>query len=498
MNKKRIFLTGAGGTMGGAALKEFIKPEQIQSFDLVILDLPTEKNKKKLLPIVEKHGIEIIWGDLTQYEDVLKGVTGADYVLHAAAFIPPAADHYPDKVMEINVGAARNIVNAIKAQPEPDNIKLVNVGTVAETGDRTPPIHVGRIGDPIMPSVFDMYAVSKVEAERIVAESGLRYWVSLRQTFILTTEAVPNPIMFHSPLNTCMEACTVENAGLVLLNVTNPDLPGNFWRNFYNIGDGPASRFTYEEFMEKSSKISGFDYKKVYQRNWFSTRNFHCQYYEDSWVLNKYLNHQQTGLADYFKKLKKETSLFQRLLTKWMPKKLLKEKVFVPLASATPDATQYWIENRNDLRVSAFFGSREDHAQIRGWEDRVASLDWYNYKRLGHGYDEEKSTKELDLKDMQKAAKFRGGKCKSIKMEKGDLYQKLNWQCAFNHTFEATPNLVLKGGHWCPECSPPAWNYDAQAKVSHFIAQAWYAHHQPDENNYYPEDCVYDLQEKTA
>ena len=43
-----------------------------------------------------------------------------------------------------------------------------------------PPIHWGRVGDPIKPSMFDYYAVSKVAAERYVIESGLKYWVSLR------------------------------------------------------------------------------------------------------------------------------------------------------------------------------------------------------------------------------------------------------------------------------------------------------------------------------
>lgn len=496
MKKQRVFLTGAGGTMGGAALEEFIKPEQKKRFELVLLDLPTKKNIKKLNPIADKHGVEIIWGDLTNYEDVLKGVINADFVLHAAAFIPPAADHFPDKAMEINIGAARNIVKAIKAQPDPDSIKLVNIGTVAETGDRTPPIHVGRTGDPIMPSVFDMYAVSKVEAERIIAESGLKYWVSLRQTFILTPKAAPNPIMFHAPLNTCFEACSIENAGLVLLNVTDPDLPDDFWRRFYNIGDGPLSRFTYAEFMKKTSEISGFDYKNVYQRNWFSIQNFHCQYFEDSWVLNEYLDHQKTGLEDFYKIMENQTSLLQRWFTKLMPDKFLKERVFVPFASATPDATQYWIKNNNALRVAAFFGSHEAHAAIGDWDELPPTPDGSHFQRLDHGYDEEKPESDLTIKDMQIAAEFRGGKCLSPSMKTGDLYGKLSWECGFGHAFEATPNIVLKGGHWCPDCAPPAWNYDEQAKVSPFIAQSWYAHHSPDENNYYPEDCVYDLQEK--
>ena len=125
MSKIKVFLTGAGGMMGGSALELFCSPEQKNRVELVILDLPTKANKAKLLPYEKEHGVKIIWGDLTSYEDVLQGVTGVDYVLHVAAVIPPLADHDPDLATRVNIGAAENIVKAIKAQPDPDAVKLV-------------------------------------------------------------------------------------------------------------------------------------------------------------------------------------------------------------------------------------------------------------------------------------------------------------------------------------------------------------------------------------
>lgn len=49
----------------------------------------------------------------------------------------------------------------------------------------------------------------------------------------------------------------------------------------------------------------------------------------------------------------------------------------------------------------------------------------------------------------------------------------LEWECAFGHEFKATPNLVLKGGHWCPECERSKWNFAEMAKVNPFFAQVW-------------------------
>ncbi len=132
----------------------------------------------------EEHDIKVIWGDLKNYDDVKKSLVGVHYILHVAAFVSPKADYYPEKAWEINVGSTENILRAIDELNLKD-VKLVYIGSVAETGDRLPPIHWGRVGDPLKPSVFDNYAVTKIAAERKIIESGLKYWVSLRQTGIL-------------------------------------------------------------------------------------------------------------------------------------------------------------------------------------------------------------------------------------------------------------------------------------------------------------------------
>jgi hypothetical protein len=114
-------------------------------------------------------------------------------------------------------------------------------------------------------------------------------------------------------------------------------------------------------------------------------------------------------------------------------------------------------------------------------------------QRLDHGYDESRPPEALDLAEMQRAARFRGGSCESPDMVTGALFSPLRWRCGFGHLFEATPNLVLRGGHWCPECAPPGWNYDEQARRSPFLAQVWHSNHDSTENNVYPRDCYKDI-----
>ena len=84
--------------------------------------------------------------------------------------------------MYTNIGSTLNIIKAIKEQPDPDKVHFAYVGTVAMTGSRLDPVQFGRIGDPMNPSIHDYYAVSKVFSEAAVFESGLKYWVSIRQT----------------------------------------------------------------------------------------------------------------------------------------------------------------------------------------------------------------------------------------------------------------------------------------------------------------------------
>lgn len=100
--KKRIFLTGATGSMGWAGLQELLKKQD--RFDLTVLARPSATNKKKLAPYADK--VRIVWGDLTCYEDVLEATKGADFVLHVGGMVSPSADYYPNKTRRVNRTAA--------------------------------------------------------------------------------------------------------------------------------------------------------------------------------------------------------------------------------------------------------------------------------------------------------------------------------------------------------------------------------------------------------
>jgi len=195
MAKKKVLLTGASGSMGGEAFKELLRRRD--RYDIVVLLRPDRREKRQFAQYESQDGIKVVWGDLRNPDDVLEAVDGVDYVLHPAALIAPAADHNPPLASSINLGGTKNIIAAIKKQPNNgDNIRFVYVGSVAMYGDRLPPMHVAKVGDPLKPSVGDFYATTKIAAERALIESGLKYWASMRQTYI----AIPNALSLVDPI----------------------------------------------------------------------------------------------------------------------------------------------------------------------------------------------------------------------------------------------------------------------------------------------------------
>jgi len=517
--RQRVLLLGASGSMGFAAFQELWNRKNTQGkrkYDIVLLARPSPKNKKLFKPYEKACGIStrrgsrvcsdiaktfsIIWGDATNYRDVLEVVRGVDWILCPMAFIAPEADHNPDKAKAVNTTAIQDVIKAIYEVGGEKHIKFIYVGSVAETGDRLQSIHMGRVGDPLKPSAFDFYATTKIAGERAVIESGLKYWVSLRETYIALPNAMSlmDPIMFHQPIDTNIELNTSSDAGRALVNCLDVPEDSDFWRRVYNIGGGPSCRVVFIDYVETMMKLLGMgDYRKIMERKWFALRNFHCQYFEDSDVLDAYIHNWRETLEDHYCQVKKNAPRkvkaaaalnkipgLRRIVLR-TARQMMKKMVL------GKDGTLYWYENKNSTRISAFYGSYDAYKSIPDWGVDMPDMTAKPI-RLNQGYDESK--KKFSLDDLRAAAKFRGGSLLSTSW-RGDLYEKLQWKCALGHQFEASPYLILKTGHWCPypPCTPPPWDYDTIAKVNPFFVQVWYPNHGKSEQNYYDENCYRDI-----
>ena len=368
MKKKTVFLTGATGNMGWAGFQELYKRKD--RFDIRILARDSKKNRKKLDDYMSDPAVTIIWGDLTKYDDVLAGVTGSDYVLHVGGMVSPAADYYPEKTLRVNVSSAENVVNAVLAQPDKDEIRVVYIGSVAQYGDRTPPHHWGSADEPQIPAKFDMYALSKIRSEEIFAKAGFKRWVSLRQSGILYPGIlkVVNPTAFHVPVGGVLEWATIEDSGRLLAQVCEDWVPEEFWNKAYNISSGEQYRMTNYEFETRLLNGLGLPGpEKVFEPQWFALKNFHGMWYTDADKLDDYLHFRSnTPIDEYFATMKSKLPWYYSLAflaPAWAVKMFMK-----PYAFEKGMGTQWWVNNDPE-KFQAYYGSREEYDAIKSWDD---------------------------------------------------------------------------------------------------------------------------------
>ena len=373
--RKTVFLTGGTGNMGWAGFQELYARKD--RFDIRLLARDSKKNHKMLDRYADDPAVTVIWGDLTHYEDVLAGVNGSDFVLHVGGMVSPAADYFPEKTLKVNVSAAENVAKAVLAQPNSDDIKVVYIGSVAQYGDRNPPRHWGDVNEPQTPAKYDMYALSKIRAEQVFAQSGIKNWVSLRQSGILYPGIlkVLNPTAFHVPVGGVLEWATVEDSGRLLAQVCEDWVPAEFWNHAYNISSGEQYRMTNYEFETRLLRGLGLPGpEKVFEPQWFALKNFHGMWYTDADKLEEYLHFRSnTPVDEYFATMKSKLPWFYSLAflaPSWAVRFFMK-----PYAFEKGMGTQWWVKNDPE-KFEAYYGSREAYDAIKSWDDvRPAPLE---------------------------------------------------------------------------------------------------------------------------
>ncbi|MEC3976334.1 NAD-dependent epimerase/dehydratase family protein [Amycolatopsis sp. H20-H5] len=465
--RRRVFLTGASGNWGRSVLTEFA--ERAGRFDVVALVLPTAHDREAIRAFQGMDNLTVVHGDLTDYAVVENCVRDADFVLHVGAVVSPYADDHPELTHRVNVGSARNIIRAVAAQPDPASIGVVMVGSVAQTGDRNPPHHWGRIGDPLRVARFDEYGQSKIVAERALVDSGLPKWAWLRQTGIFHPGllGVRDPIMTHCPFEGTMEWVSVEDSARLLANLCEPEVPPEFWCGVYNIGGGEDWRLTNWELQTRLAAALGVtDIRRWHERDWFATRNFHGQWYTDSDRLAELVPFRRDTFDAALNRAVAAAPATVRLAGK-VPAWIVKNLVMKPL-TRRPRGTLRFLADDDTDRIDAYFGSRAEWASIGDWTTFVPPSPDRNPRYLDHGYDEPAAWSRADY---LQAARFRGGELLSDNPEPGDITTPLHWRCAFGHTFLGSPRLVLTAGHWCPDCVRDPAGYRAQAERNPFLAQ---------------------------
>lgn len=469
---RTVFLTGGTGAWGRATLRALRR--RGDEFRVIALARPGAVSTRILREFADWPQLEVAWGDLTDPASIAAGVERADVVVHLGALVSPRADEQPELTHRVNVGAIRNIVAAVRALPDPSRVAVVGVGSVAESGDRNPPHHWGRIGDPVMVSAFDTYGQSKVVAERELADSGIPRWTWLRQTGIIYPEMVRirDPIMTHPPLDGVMEWTSDEDSARLAVGLAAADAPEEIWGGTWHVGSGDAWRITNWDFMSRIAVAFGIgDIRRWYDRDWFALKNFHGFWFTDSDRLEELVPFREDSLDAALARAGAELGP----LTRWAA------GAFAPVArrfvmqrlAERPRGMLGVLRGGDEAAIAAYFGSREAWEAIGTWSAFVPAEPSREPVYLDHGYDESRSPESWTASDYAGAAAFRGGALvtDAADVVRGDIATRLDWTCADGHRFAASPRLVLKAGHWCPVCVQDPAGYARQAERNAFLAQ---------------------------
>mgnify|MGYP001356841512 CR=1 FL=1 len=285
--KPSVLLTGASGTVGYEVLQQLLAADTCELF---VFDIKTPRTEKLFSAFAQN--IHLIYGNIANGADVARIPLGMDMVIHLAAIIPPTADQKPNLAWKVNVNGTRNLVFHLE-MTSPRAFLLFS-SSVAVYGDRLHNPHI-KVGDELRCSTGDLYAQTKVECERIVQQSDVK-WSIFRLTAIMRNHKI-SPLMFHMPLSTLMEICTPEDTARAFVKALErqTELCGKV----YNLGGGKDCLITYRDFLIRSFKMYGLG-KLNFPENAFAEHNFHCGIFSDGDKLENLLHFRHDNLDTYF------------------------------------------------------------------------------------------------------------------------------------------------------------------------------------------------------
>ncbi len=316
MKKKKILLTGASGSVGFRVFEELLSHQD--EFNLTLFLRKSKKNINMFKPYFGE--VIIKWGNLENYDDVLKAVEGNDIVIHLAAIIPPKSEENAERTRLVNVEGTRNIINAMLEQE--NKPKIIYTSSIAIYGDRIKNPYI-KITDPLDKRPEDVYTETKIAAEKIIIDSGLDY-IIFRLSYCTSTLGLKfKPLMFEMPLDTAIEIIDARDLGLACINSLKN---GIAWRRIFNIGGGQSCQTTFREYLNEMFKIMGLG-RDFLPETAFAKNGFHCGYY-DTREEQSLLNFQRHDLNDWYSEVRKWIGYKRYLFTlvRWFAKKYLLHK----------------------------------------------------------------------------------------------------------------------------------------------------------------------------
>ncbi len=109
MKNKNVLITGATGAIGSEVLKQLCKKLSSSSITVFV-----RRSKKTAKFLRSYPAVKVVYGDITNAEDLKEACKNQDYVIHLAGVIPPLADEELELTYKVNVEGTRNLIQALE------------------------------------------------------------------------------------------------------------------------------------------------------------------------------------------------------------------------------------------------------------------------------------------------------------------------------------------------------------------------------------------------
>ena len=186
----RILITGGFGNVGMSVIRESLD----HGHEIIVFELKTKRNRKISRTFKDK--ITVVWGNLLDGESIDQALVNVDVVIHLAAIIPPLSEENEALCFKVNVRGTETLLSRINAlSKKPALVFTSSVSVMGPTQSRIPPISPY---DP--PNPTSNYTRSKVDAERAIAASGVRYCIC-RLGAVLSLQASLHPSLIKEAFN---------------------------------------------------------------------------------------------------------------------------------------------------------------------------------------------------------------------------------------------------------------------------------------------------------
>lgn len=279
---KTVLITGGAGSVGReVAIRLASLGHRVRAFDLPVCDFG---------PLEQMAEAEIVKGDIRDRDALLRAAAGADAVIHLASLLPPSSERSREATMAVNVQGTANVIAALETEsPDAHLVLSSSVCVYGDTSAAQPPIGVS---SPL--HAFDLYAESKIQAERLVMAGRSPYAV-LRISGISVPAFLEPPPVWPFRADQRLEfVCRSDVVAALAACVETEKAAGKL----FNVAGGPTWRMLGAEYVARFNEVMGLSPEDAQ----YSERAGYFDWY-DTGESQAILGYQQTSFRQFLERL---------------------------------------------------------------------------------------------------------------------------------------------------------------------------------------------------